>query len=58
MYMGTVRIHPPALEEQKKIVKKLDVISEKARTLRNLQFSQFADLYALRQSILHEAFAA
>lgn len=32
-------------------------VAEKARTLRDLQSSQSADLKALKQSILHEAFS-
>ena len=39
------------------IVKKLDALSEKVRALRELQSAQSADLRALKQSILHEAFA-
>jgi len=45
------------LAEQKKIVKKLDALAEKARALATLQSQQAADLKALKQSILHEAFA-
>ena len=46
----------PPLAEQKKIVKKLDVLAEKVRALQTLQSQQAADLKALKQSILHEAF--
>jgi type I restriction enzyme S subunit len=52
-----VKIPLPPLGEQKKIVKKLGALSEKVRTLRELQAAQAADLKALKQSILHEAFA-
>ena len=38
-------------------MKKLDALSEKVRALRELQLAQSADLKALKQSILHEAFA-
>lgn len=47
----------PPLAEQKEIVKRLDALSEKVRALRELQLAQQADLKALKQSILHEAFA-
>jgi type I restriction enzyme S subunit len=49
-----IPLPPPA--EQKNIVKKLNALSEKARKLKELQSIQAADLKALKQSILHEAF--
>lgn len=45
-----------SLAEQKEIVQKLGALSDKARALRTLQLAQSADLKALKQSILHEAF--
>ncbi len=51
-----IKIPLPPIAEQKKIVKKLDALSEKVRALRELQLAQSADLKALKQSILHEAF--
>lgn len=47
----------PPLTEQKEIVKKLDALSEKVRALQELQSAQTADLKALKQSILHQAFS-
>lgn len=44
------------LKEQKKIVDKLDLLSEKVRKFQELQKAQAADLKSLKQSILHEAF--
>lgn len=52
-----IKIPLPPLAEQKKIVQKLDALSIKSRTLRDLQSSQSADLKSLKQSILHEAFS-
>lgn len=52
-----LKIFLPSLAEQKKIVKKLDALSERVRALRELQLAQSADLKALKQSILHEAFS-
>lgn len=51
------KIPLPSLAEQKEIVKKLDALFEKVRTLQELQSQQSADLKALKQSILHEAFS-
>lgn len=51
-----IKIPLPPLAEQKRIVKKLDALSEKVRALRELQLAQSADLKAIKQSILHEAF--
>ena len=53
----SVRISIPPLAQQKQIVKKLDALSEKVRTLQTLQSTQAADLKALKQSLLREAFA-
>lgn len=50
------KIPLPPLTEQKKIVKKLDALSEKVRAIRDLQSSQSENLKSLKQSILHEAF--
>jgi type I restriction enzyme S subunit len=46
----------PSVAEQQKIVTKLDKLSEKIRTLRELQTSQLTDLKHLEKSYLHEAF--
>lgn len=51
-----IKIPLPPLAEQKKIVEKLDALSEKVRALQALQSQQAADLKALKQSILHDAF--
>jgi len=55
--LAQIKIPLPPLAEQKEIVKKLDALSEKVRALQALQAAQAADLKALKQSILHEAFA-
>lgn len=52
-----IKIPLPSLAEQKKIVKKLDALSEKVKALQELQKAQAADLKALKQSILHKAFS-
>lgn len=52
-----VKIAIPPLAEQKRIVKKLDALSEKVRMLRELQTRQLADLKKLKQAILREVFA-
>lgn len=44
------------LSEQKKIVAYLDSLSEKVKDLKKLQLETAADLSALSQSILHQAF--
>ena len=54
--MNKIKIPLPSLAEQKAIVKKLDALSEKVNALQGLQGAQAADLKALKQSILHEAF--
>ncbi len=55
--MRSIKIPLPPLAEQKKIVKKLDALAEKARALAALQSAQAADFKALKQSILHEVFS-
>lgn len=50
-----IPIPPPA--EQKRIVEKLDALSEKVRALSDLQSAQSAALKSFKQSILHEAFS-
>lgn len=56
--IARLKIPLPPLAEQKKIVAKLDALSEKVRTLQTLQTSQLSALKALKQSILHEVFDA
>lgn len=56
-FVRSLKIHVPSLAEQKRIVKKLDSLSEKVRALRTLQSSQAANLKAIKQSILHKAFS-
>lgn len=51
-----LKILVPSIFEQQKIVAKLDKLSEKIRTLCDLQTSQLADLKRLEKSYLHEAF--
>ncbi len=51
-----IKIKLPSLSEQQKIVTKLDKLSEKIKTLRELQTSQLADLKRLEKSYLREAF--
>lgn len=55
--LKTFKIPLPPLAEQKKIVEKIAALAEKARTLRDLQSSQSADLKSLKQSMLRQAFA-
>lgn len=52
-----IKIPLPPLAEQKEIVNKLDALSGKVRELQALQSAQATNLKALKQSILHEAFA-
>ena len=54
--INPLKILIPPLAEQKQIVKKLDVLSEKLRTLRDLQTSQLTDLKSLERAYLREAF--
>ncbi len=51
------KIPLPSLPEQKKIVEYLDSLSEKTRNLQKLQEKTAGDFKALKQSILHKAFA-
>jgi type I restriction enzyme S subunit len=51
-----INISFPPLSEQKKIVEYLDSLSEKVKSLQQIQAETTADLTALRQSILHQAF--
>ena len=51
-----IEIPLPPLTEQKKIVVRLDSLSEKIKKLQEYQKSTAVDLVALEQSILHEAF--
>lgn len=53
----TIPILLPPLTEQKKIIARLDSISEKVKALRERQQAQLKDLEALEQSILSKAFA-
>lgn len=51
-----VKILIPPLTEQQKIVTRLDTLSEKLRTLRELQQSQLEDMKKLEKAYLREAF--
>lgn len=51
-----MKVALPSIAEQQKIVTKLDKLSEKIRTLSELQTSQLADLKRLEKSYLREAF--
>lgn len=51
-----VRILIPSLPEQKKIVARMDALTQKVRELQALQTQTASDLTALKQSILHQAF--
>lgn len=51
-----VTILIPALTEQKEIVKKLDELSARVASLRELQKEQLSDLKKLEKSLLREAF--
>ena len=55
-FIENYQIPVPPLSEQKKIVAHLDKLSEKVNELKKLQLSTSADLSALSQSILHQAF--
>lgn len=54
--LKNIKILIPPLSEQQKIVAKLDTLSEKIRTLRDLQTTQLASLKSLEKSYLREAF--
>ena len=51
------KIPVPAIVEQKKIVSRLDALSEKIKKLQEYQNQTQADLVALEKSILHQAFS-
>lgn len=51
-----IKIFLPSIVEQKKIVTRLDALSEKIRHLHEYQKSTQSDLVELEQSILHSAF--
>lgn len=55
-FLKNIKIPLPPVAEQKRIVSYLEVVSEKARRLQELQKVQLADFSALRQSVLHLAF--
>lgn len=57
-FIKNYKIPFPPLAEQKKIVKKLDALSEKVRALQECQSAQVAGLKALKQSILYQAFSS
>lgn len=46
----------PSIDEQKKIVARLDALTSKVRELQRLQAETAEDLKSLKQSILHQAF--
>lgn len=54
--LAKIKIPFPSLTEQKKIVARLDSLSEKVNQLKKLQSATTADLSALSRSILHQAF--
>ena len=55
-FLDKFKIPLPPLAEQKKIVVHLETLSEKVKELKKLQLETAADLDALSQSILHQAF--
>ncbi|OHA85251.1 MAG: hypothetical protein A2481_01465, partial [Candidatus Yonathbacteria bacterium RIFOXYC2_FULL_47_9] len=55
-FVKSLPILIPPLAEQQKIVAELDALSEKVRTLRDLQTTQLADLKSLEKAYLREAF--
>lgn len=54
--LRNIRIIFPAIYEQKKIVERLDLLSEKIRKLQENQKKSAEDLELLEQSILHQTF--
>jgi type I restriction enzyme, S subunit len=54
--LNKITIPLPPLTEQKQIVTRLDTLSEKLRTLRELQQSQLDDMKKLEKAYLREAF--
>lgn len=55
-FLEKYKIFLPPLAEQKKIVARLDALSEKIRKLQEYQKETRSDLVKLEQSILHKAF--
>ena len=51
------KIPLPPVDEQKKIVARLDSLSEKIKNLRQAQAETAEDLKSLEQSVLHQAFS-
>jgi len=54
--LNNIEINLPPLPEQKKIVARLNALSEKVRRLKEHQKSTRDDLAALEQAVLHKAF--
>lgn len=54
--LGTIKIPLPPLAEQREIVERMDAVTQKVRELQKLQSETAANLTALKQSILHQAF--
>lgn len=52
----SVQVPVPPIAEQKKIVERMDAVTQKVRELQQLQSETTANLTALKQSILHQAF--
>src|SRR3989344_159282 len=52
-----IKIPLPPVAEQKKIVARLDSLSEKIKNLREYQNSTASDFISLEQSVLHKAFS-
>lgn len=55
--MWIAKIPLPPLAEQKKIVARLDSLSEKIEKIKNLQSQTAADFKTLEQSVLSKAFS-
>lgn len=55
-FLENYKILLPSLVEQKKIVARLDSLSEKVNDLKKLQLETATDLDALEKSLLHQAF--
>lgn len=55
-FLETYKIPLPPLAEQKKIVARLDKLSQLVEGLRQAQARTLSDLIALEQSVLHQAF--
>ncbi len=54
--LNKIKILTPPIIEQQKIITRLDALSEKLRTLRELQRSQLEDMKKLEKAYLREAF--